>query len=103
MRRSWSARLVRRMIVRRFRFGGVERRHRAELRRLEHAALAVWVYADHQALREELPALADYMVELHRSLGHKRSIQRNQWALQPSAGSDREGPAVLDQRPRQAG
>jgi hypothetical protein len=79
----------------------MERRHRAELRRLEHAALAVWVYADHQALRDELPALADYMLDLHRSLGHKRAIQRNEWALKQSTGSSREGPAVM--RPRQAG
>jgi hypothetical protein len=94
---------VRRLVLRSFRFVGVERRHRTELRRLQHAALAMWVYADHQALREELPALADYMVDLHRSLGHKRAIQRNQWALNPSAGSDRKGPAVMDQRPRRAG
>jgi hypothetical protein len=103
VRRSWSARLVRRLVLRRFRFVGVERRHRAELRRVEHAALAVWVYADHQALRDDLPALADYMVDLYRSLGHKRAIQRNQWALKPWAGSGREGPAVMGQRPRRAG
>ena len=103
MRRSWSALLVRHLVLRRVRFVGAKRRHRAEIRRLEHAALAVWVYADHQALREELPALADYMVDLHRSLGHKRAIQRNQWALKPPASSGREGTAVMDQRPRQAG
>jgi hypothetical protein len=87
------------LVLRRFRFLGAERRHRAELRRLEHAALAVWVYADHQALRDELPALADYMLDLHRTLGHKQAIQRNQWALKQSSGSGPEGPAVMSRAP----